>query len=111
VSDAGLSLSLPPETLDALVERVAELVLERASGRDQTNPYLTVAETAELLRAKQQRVYDLLSARRLTRYKDGRRVLVRRAELERYLAEHGTSRVAPALPLSSRTGLPRGLPS
>jgi excisionase family DNA binding protein len=43
--------------------------------------FLSVPEAAEFLRCNRQRVYDLLSARRLTRYKDGSRVLVKRAEL------------------------------
>jgi excisionase family DNA binding protein len=46
------------------------------------SPYLTTAEAAEYLRAKPQRVHDLLSAGRLTRFKEGGRTLVLRAELE-----------------------------
>jgi excisionase family DNA binding protein len=58
----------------ALAERVGPL-----------SRYLTVPEAAEYLRAKPQRVYDLLSDRRLTRHRDGARVLVSRDELDRYL--------------------------
>jgi excisionase family DNA binding protein len=72
-------------------------------------PYLTVAEAAAYLRAKPQRVYDLLSARQLSRHKDGRRVLISRAELDNYLAGIGSSRVAPALPPISQGRLRRGL--
>lgn len=54
--------------------------------------YATVVEAAEILRAKPQRVYDLLSARVLTRHKDGSRTLVERAELEAYL-NHTENRV------------------
>ena len=49
------------------------------------SPLLTVSEAASLLRAKPQRVYDLLSDGRLTRHKDGRRVLVDRQEIVRHL--------------------------
>src|SRR4051794_20464214 len=49
------------------------------------SPYMTVPEAAEWLRCKRQRVDDLLSARRLTRYKDGRRTLVLRSEVEALL--------------------------
>jgi excisionase family DNA binding protein len=82
-----LLLPVPDVVLDALVERVAERVLERLAGverRDEPE-YLTVSEAAGLLRAKPQRVYDLLSDGRLARYKDGRRVLVARAELVAHL--------------------------
>jgi excisionase family DNA binding protein len=43
---------------------------------------MTTAEAAEYLRAKPQRVHDLLSAGRLTRHKEGGRTLVSRAEVE-----------------------------
>jgi excisionase family DNA binding protein len=46
---------------------------------------MTVPEAAEFLRCRRQRVDDLLSSGRLRRYKDGRRTLVSRAELEEYL--------------------------
>jgi excisionase family DNA binding protein len=51
----------------------------------QTSPYWTVAEGAEYLRCTRQRIYDLLTARRLTRVKEGRRTLLRRAEVEAYV--------------------------
>jgi excisionase family DNA binding protein len=78
-----------------LVEELAAEVADRAEAilrerleaveREPESAYMTVPEAAELLRAKPQRVYDLLSARRLTRHKDGSRVLVLRAELESHL--------------------------
>jgi excisionase family DNA binding protein len=49
-------------------------------------PYMTIPEAAELLRCNRQRIDDLLSQRRLRRYKDGRRTLVSRAEIEEYLS-------------------------
>jgi excisionase family DNA binding protein len=48
-------------------------------------PFLTVNEAAQLLRCKPQRIYDLLSAHRLTRFKDGSRVLLSRAEVEAWV--------------------------
>lgn len=81
-----LCLELPEELVDAIAERAAELVLERLAEPMPAQPYLSVDEAAELLRAKPQRIYDLLSTGRLTRFKDGSRVLVSRAELEAYLA-------------------------
>jgi excisionase family DNA binding protein len=107
---APLTFTLPPEVLDALAEEVTERVLERFDSADRgTSPYLTVTEAAAHLRAKPQRVYDLLSARRLTRHKDGRRVLVARAELDDYLAASRPNRIVPALSPAARDGLRKGL--
>jgi excisionase family DNA binding protein len=83
-------------------------VLERLEVSAQTSrsPFLTVAEAADYLRGKRQRVYDLLSTGRLTRHKDGRRTLVSRAELDSHLAGEGQRRAAPAWPppLETRSG-------
>ena len=98
-----LALTVPRELVEAIAELVEERVLERleASRRDGLSQYLTPVEAAELLRADRQRVYDLLSAGRLRRYKDGARVLVSRDEIEAYLDGDGTRHVAPPLPLPS----------
>ena len=78
--------SFPADRLKA-----AEL-LERLEGPDdealawaRAAAELTPEEAADYLRCSRQRVYDLLSSRRLTRYRDGSRVLVRRDELDSYL--------------------------
>lgn len=89
-----LSTVFAPDVLAAL----EQLIDERAAELAQTlavralrkrSEFLTVAEAADLLRADRQRVYDLLSAGRLIRHKDGSRVLVKRAELEAYLNGNG----------------------
>lgn len=82
------------EAREALEELVARVVDERlrAQGADQREPeLLTVVEAAERIRAKPQRIYDLLSDGRLTRHKDGSRVLVSRRELDAHV---GNSRPA-----------------
>ena len=79
-----LALTIPDEWLEAVAERVVELLAARATAA-RGSPYLSVAEAAEFLRADRQRVYDLLSSGRLSRIKDGARVLVAHAELECYL--------------------------
>jgi excisionase family DNA binding protein len=78
------ALPIPDEWLEAIAERVTELLAERAPAAN-SSPYLSPIEAAEYLRADRQRVYDLLSSGRLTRHKDGSRVLVSRAELDAYL--------------------------
>jgi len=100
----NVELALPAEVLDELVERVVEVVLERlAVVVAPVSEYLTVAEAAAYLRAKPQRVYDLLSSSRLTRFKDGSRVLVARAELDAYLRG-----VAPLLPTGRAARMGKG---
>jgi len=78
-------IELPPELVDALVERVCSQVLERLRSEQgpppAPSPYCTVTEAAEYLRCRPQRVRDLLSARRLTTCKEGSRTLLRRDEL------------------------------
>lgn len=96
---------LPDELVERAARRAADLVLEqlRQSESAHSSPYLSVAEAAELLRAKPQRVYDLVSSGRLRRFKDGARTLVERAELEAHLAGGAVNGVAHALPPSPRT--------
>jgi excisionase family DNA binding protein len=76
--------------VEEIADRVAEKVLTRLVGapiRDnRVSPFVTVTEAAAYLRCDRQRIDDLLSARRLRRFKDGRRTLVARDELERYVS-------------------------
>jgi excisionase family DNA binding protein len=76
------------EEFEALAARVAELearLAEATTARD-TGTYMTVQEAAGYLRCSRQRIDDLLSQRRLTRFKDGSRILVSRSELRDYVA-------------------------
>ena len=108
--EGTLEVALSADLLDRIAVRAAELVEQRApAGGGGASPYLTVAEAAAYLRAKPQRVYDLLSARRLTRHKDGSRTLVSRAELDAHLAREPARPVAPALPPTRRSRLPKGI--
>jgi excisionase family DNA binding protein len=84
MSDFGFTIS--PEALELLAERVADM-LRVPDQPSPPSPYMTVAQAAENICAKPQRVYDLLSAGRLQRYKDGSRVLVSRTELDAYLGD------------------------
>jgi len=77
-------ITLPAHTVGALAA-----VLTRRTPREprpERSPYLTVAEAAVYLQASRQRVYDLLCSRRLPKYKDGARVLIRRADLDAHLS-------------------------
>jgi excisionase family DNA binding protein len=82
---SGVVLTLPPEVVETIARRAAELMADQQRHDQPPSPLLTVPEAAELLRCKRHRIDDLLSQRRLTRYKDGSRTLVSRAELETYI--------------------------
>jgi excisionase family DNA binding protein len=80
-----VQLLLPPEAIEAIAQRAAELVLAQLPAR-QPSPYLSVDEAAVYLRCTKQRVYDLVSAGRLPRHKDGARLLLRRSDLDALVA-------------------------
>lgn len=80
---------LPDGWIEDVAGPIAIAVAEKIGQQIQPtpqSPYLSVAEAAEYMRCKRQRIYDLLSARSIGRYKDGKRVLLRRDELDAYLA-------------------------
>ena len=81
-----LLAALVTEMVSALEQLVDERVCDRLGGvagaSDIVSPWLSVVEAAEFLRCKRQRIDDLLSQGRLTRYKDGSRVLLLRAEID-----------------------------
>lgn len=101
--DTPIVLTLTDAELRIIAQRVAELLREPALPPPlvAASPYMTVGEAAEYLRCQRQRVDDLLSQRRLTRVKEGRRTLVRRDEIEEYLAA-GTRLRLPSLRSSGR---------
>ncbi len=103
-----VELVLSDDQVDAIARRVAEL-LASSSAPPLASELLTVREAAEFLRCSRQRVDNLLSQGRLPRVKEGRRTLIARAALERYLAGAGRGRVAPVLPLGSRSGSGSGV--
>lgn len=89
------ALVVPEALVERIADRAAETVLARLNACTATraSAYLTVGEAATYLRCKPQRVYDLCSARRLTRYKDGSRVLVLRAEIDAGIYKRGSGYV------------------
>ena len=82
---------LSPEALAELVDLVAAEVERRRN--DVTSAvatpglWMTVAEAAEYLRCKPQRIRDLRSSRRLTPYTEGGRALCDRREVESLVQE------------------------
>ena len=74
------------DLIDERAEQKAIRILAASVKLRERSPYMTPTEASEFLRAKPQRVHDLLSAGKLTRHKDGARTLIARAELEAYVA-------------------------
>jgi excisionase family DNA binding protein len=87
---SNVQVSLPGEAISALAAILARHL--PAPEQSDPSPFLTVAEAAVYLRASRQRVYDLLSSRRLPRHRDCARVLIRRADLEAYVGQPGVER-------------------
>lgn len=87
-TSAGREVSLDSAIRELVAEEIArQLAVLPAASPQPPSPYMTVPEAAEYLRCSRQRVDDLLSQGRLSRFKDGRRTLVSRVELRRYLGE------------------------
>jgi excisionase family DNA binding protein len=79
-SDNGLSLGVPPELVEAIAARVAALLAEQLPNRPE--PYMSVEEAATYLGCKPKRVYELVGQDRLAHFRDGRRLLFRRTDLD-----------------------------
>jgi hypothetical protein len=78
---APVTFTLHPEALEELAQRVADILEQRQPPQSERR-WLTVAEAAEHIGAKAQRIYDLRSAGRLSRCGDGGRALVDRREFD-----------------------------
>ena len=80
-----LSLAVPPELVEAIAERVAELLVERLPAQGPA-PWLDVDGAAEYLACPKSRVYEFIAAKRVRHFRDGRRVLFRREDLDAALS-------------------------
>ena len=100
----GLALDSEDMDIESVIDLLADRLADRLRSQQDgdapapSSPYMTVEEAADYLRCKPQRIYDLLSQGRLTPVKDGRRTLVERSEIERYLRGEPTGRDATRLP-------------
>lgn len=85
----GLTVQMPPEMIEQIAERAAEMVAKQQGGRSVADAWLSVAEAADYLRCSTGRIYQLVSARRVPFEKDGSRTLFRRSSLDRWVEEGG----------------------
>ena len=89
-SNGALSLALPPELVELVAERAAEIVAERLAPL--TEPWVGVDQAAEHLACPKSRIYALVSAQRIPHEKDGSRLLFRRSDLDEWLEQGGGTR-------------------
>lgn len=85
----GLTVQMPPEMIEQIAERAAEMVAEQQGGRGAADAWLSVAEAADYLRCSTGRIYQLVSARRIPYSKDGSRTLFRRSQIDAWIEEGG----------------------
>lgn len=80
-----LTVTLTDEQLTEIAERAAALI---PTGTRAVSPWLNVADAAERLRCGKDRIYDLIALGKLHPRRDGRRVLLRRDDLDAYIEGH-----------------------
>ena len=81
----AVTFDLPPELLEQIAARAAEVVEDRS--REAVESWIGVDGAADYLACARQRIYDLVSQGRLECRRDGRRLLFRRSWLDAYLEE------------------------
>ena len=109
----SVTVTLSPDDFEALAQRVADIVEDRVrlpADAPTPTPFMTPEEAAVLLSAKRQRVYDLLSQRRLTRVKEGGRTLVARSEVIDHIAASSDLSTAVVDHLAASSGVATALP-
>jgi excisionase family DNA binding protein len=93
VTGDKLVLAIPPELVDAVAARAAEIVMERLGEFENGgSPWMTAAEAADYLRWPVKRIYNLTGAGAIPHRKHEGRVLFHRAELDGWLDRHREGR-------------------
>lgn len=86
----AITMEFPPELVEQIAQRAAEIVAEREDARTHDDGWLRGAgEIAAYLGCSSSRVYALNSARRLPVEKDGSAIIARRSDLDAWLREGG----------------------
>jgi excisionase family DNA binding protein len=84
MSADGLTFPIPEE----LVERVSAEVAGRLAERmvPPAEPYMNVEEAATYLACDKKRIYDIKASGTLAFYRDGKRILFKRCDLDAYVS-------------------------
>jgi excisionase family DNA binding protein len=81
-----LNLTVPDQLLDAIAQRVADLLADQLTVASAPTPWLDVQGAAAYIGdAPTSRVYDLTQQAKLKPHRDGRRLLFHRDDLDAYL--------------------------
>lgn len=78
---ATVELAVPPELVEAVALRVAELLTDRLPAAH-ADGYLDVDGAAAYLACPRSRIYDLVQLGRIAPRRDGRRLLFTRSDLD-----------------------------
>lgn len=81
----GFSFPLSDELLDHLATRVAKELSCRLSPPPE--PYMNADQAAEYLACSKRRIYDLAERGALVSYRDGKRLLFKRHDLDNYVRD------------------------
>ena len=78
-----LTLDLPPELVEAIAERAAELVLEQAPA--QSERWVGTRDAADYLGCSPGRLHNLTSAGRIPHHREGGRLVFSTRELDDWI--------------------------
>jgi excisionase family DNA binding protein len=81
--------ALDDAALDQLADRLVSRIEARLQREDRTTPWLSAESAARYLACSRGRLYDLVQLGKVEPYRDGRRLLFRRGDLDAYV-ESGT---------------------
>jgi excisionase family DNA binding protein len=95
-----LNLTLPPELVEAIARRAAEIVGSKRLESERT-PWLTLSEAADYLAWSKQRLYKLTAAGAIPHRKHGNRILFRSDELDLWLEDYREGPRLPRPPLAT----------
>jgi excisionase family DNA binding protein len=97
MATSRIRLELSEVEIAAIAQRVAAIIVSGGTQPRGDSPqrFLTPAEAAQYLRCSRQRIYDLCSAGTLSRFRDGTRVLISRAEIDEHVQRTATKASSP----------------
>lgn len=87
---ATLTVALPEAIVQEITQRVMAQIAARSG--EESEPWLTVEQAARHLACDKRRIYDLTRQGALPHAKDGRRTLLRRADLDSFVRAGGATR-------------------
>jgi excisionase family DNA binding protein len=97
MATSRVTLELSEVEIAAIAERVAAIIVRDSAHplREGQQRFLTRSEAADYLRCSRQRISDLCSTGTLSRFRDGTRVLISRAEIDAHVQRAATAASSP----------------